>query len=252
MKLLFHSIRSISQHLLLWGWVFAIGLWLSGSTLSDGPGNQTPIETSPQSVSFEQPKWNQFNPSFDPRDRLKGITQELASGRGLASRSSNPESQTVFSEVQIQGVENRAVQIDAAENHESGVQTVDYTQGRERNEAAIPPNSSPKATGFPQNGVPLGKVDTMSNLPNEMGKSDDRADQVGAAGEVIGFSHSDGSGTLTITLVHTGKSSIAVYHIGRSGEIRLMSSRPIDADFSILLNATSPTPPKIRAMIDKR
>jgi hypothetical protein len=70
--------------------------------------------------------------------------------------------------------------------------------------------------------------------------------QVGAAGDMIGFSHSDGSGTQTITLVHAGKSWMAVYHIDRSGKIRLVSSRPVDADFSLQLNATSPLPEEIR------
>ena len=71
---------------------------------------------------------------------------------------------------------------------------------------------------------------------------------VGAAGEMIGFSHIDGSGTMTITLVHTGKSWMAVYHIDRTGKIRLVSSRAVDADFSLLLNATSPLPDEIRKM----
>ena len=70
--------------------------------------------------------------------------------------------------------------------------------------------------------------------------------KAGAAGDMIGFSHSDGSGTQTITIVHTGKSWMAVYHIDRSGSIRLVSSRPIDADFSLQLNATSPLPEEIR------
>lgn len=70
--------------------------------------------------------------------------------------------------------------------------------------------------------------------------------RVGAAGEMIGFSHADGSGTQTITLVHTEKSWMAVYHVDRSGTIRLVSSRPIDADFSLQLNATSPLPEEIR------
>ena len=72
--------------------------------------------------------------------------------------------------------------------------------------------------------------------------------QVGSAGEMIGFSHTDGSGTQTITLVHTGKSWMAVYHIDRSGQIRLVSSRPVDADFSLQLNATSPLPEEIRRL----
>lgn len=70
--------------------------------------------------------------------------------------------------------------------------------------------------------------------------------QVGSAGEMIGFSHSDGAGTQTITLIHAGKSWMAVYHIDRSGKIRLVSSRPVDADFSLQLNATSPLPEEIR------
>ncbi len=72
--------------------------------------------------------------------------------------------------------------------------------------------------------------------------------KVGAAGDMIGFSHSDASGTQTITIVHTGKSWMAVYHIDRSGTIRLVSSRPIDADFSLQLNATSPLPDEIRQL----
>ncbi len=72
--------------------------------------------------------------------------------------------------------------------------------------------------------------------------------QLGAAGQMIGFSRGDASGTQTITLVHTGKSWMAVYHIDRSGSIRLVSSRPIDADFSLQLNATSPLPEEIRKM----
>ena len=70
--------------------------------------------------------------------------------------------------------------------------------------------------------------------------------RVAAAGDMIGFSHADGSGTQTITLVHTEKSWMAVYHVDRSGKIRLVSSRPIDADFSLQLNATAPLPEEIR------
>ena len=76
--------------------------------------------------------------------------------------------------------------------------------------------------------------------------------RVGAAGEIIGFTDSDGSGSQTITLVHTGKSWMAVYHIDRAGTIRLVSSRPIDADFSLQLNATSPLPREIRELTGKK
>lgn len=71
---------------------------------------------------------------------------------------------------------------------------------------------------------------------------------VASAGEVIGFSHVDASGSQRITLVDTGKSWMAVYHIDQTGTIRLVSSRPIDADFSLQLNATSPLPEEIRQL----
>lgn len=89
-----------------------------------------------------------------------------------------------------------------------------------------------------ENGIAAGGVVTALD-PAAVSK-------VGAAGDMIGFSHSDASGTQTITIVHTGKSWMAVYHIDRSGTIRLVSSRPIDADFSLQLNATSPLPEEIR------
>lgn len=71
---------------------------------------------------------------------------------------------------------------------------------------------------------------------------------VGASGEIIGFSHVDESGTQVISLVNTGKLWMAVYHVGPDGEIRLVSSRAIDADFSLELNATAPLPNDIRRM----
>ena len=41
---------------------------------------------------------------------------------------------------------------------------------------------------------------------------------------------------------------IAVYHIDMSGQLHLVSSRPIDADFSVTLNATDPLPSQIRLL----
>jgi hypothetical protein len=92
---------------------------------------------------------------------------------------------------------------------------------------------------------PRGAAQVSSGLVGAMTQGD-AGPRVGAAGAMIGFSHSDGSGTQTITIVHTEKSWMAVYHIDRSGKIRLVSSRPIDADFSLQLNATSPLPEEIR------
>jgi hypothetical protein len=90
------------------------------------------------------------------------------------------------------------------------------------------------------NALAGGIVASRPNLP-----------QMASAGEMIGFSHVDGSGNLTITLVHTGKSWMSVYHVDSKGTIRLASSRPIDADFTLQLNATDPLPEDIRQMADR-
>lgn len=82
---------------------------------------------------------------------------------------------------------------------------------------------------------------------NQLG-TDEIRPQVGSAGELIGFNGFDGSGSQTITLVHAGKMQIAVYHIDRLGQIHLVSSRPIDADFSLSLNVTKPLPAEIRLL----
>ncbi|TWU42290.1 hypothetical protein [Novipirellula artificiosorum] len=95
-------------------------------------------------------------------------------------------------------------------------------------------------------------VGTAAGMQNVLSQTAARPFQVGAAGDMIGFSHSDGSGTQTITLIHAGKSWMAVYHIDRSGMIRLVSSRPVDADFSLELNLTSPLPEEIRQMNQSR
>ena len=72
--------------------------------------------------------------------------------------------------------------------------------------------------------------------------------RVGAAGSVIGFAGCTATGTQTITLVNTEKFWMAVYHIDSEGEINLVSSRPIDADFSLQLNVTDPLPDEIRGL----
>ncbi|MEM1069175.1 MAG: hypothetical protein AAGI63_09785 [Planctomycetota bacterium] len=102
-------------------------------------------------------------------------------------------------------------------------------------------------TDSPSEGVPATEI--AAGMPAALVPTSSGPQvQLGAAGGVIGFSGSDGSGTQTITLVDTRKSWMAVYHIGTAGEIRLVSSRPIDADFSLQLNAISPLPEEIRAL----
>lgn len=72
--------------------------------------------------------------------------------------------------------------------------------------------------------------------------------RVGSAGDFIGFSHTDGSGTHKITLFDTGKRHMAVYHVDGQGVIRLISSRDVSQDMSLELNATEPTAQRIRQM----
>ena len=109
-----------------------------------------------------------------------------------------------------------------------------------------PPQSEGAAAKTPQ--PPPFRV--KENIPGEkmVAPPSESRPQVGAAGQLIGFNGFDGSGSQTITLVHAGKMQIAVYHIDRSGLIRLVSSRPIDADFSVTLNPTAPLPDQIRAL----
>ena len=129
------------------------------------------------------------------------------------------------------------------------------TVGSGQQPIVAPNNGQPTAAprlggGVSQAGLvskePISARDAAFFAPNA-GKSGHNG-RFGAAGELLGFSSTDASGSQTITLVHSGKSWMAVYHIDRAGTIRLVSSRPIDADFSLLLNATSPLPDEIREM----
>ncbi|WP_182866412.1 hypothetical protein [Stieleria mannarensis] len=103
------------------------------------------------------------------------------------------------------------------------------------------------AEGF-ESGLPPEQVSQPSGASLMQLSASEKGPQVAAAGELIGFNGFTGSGSQTITLVHTGKMQIAVYHIDRSGQIRLVSSRPIDADFSLSLNLTKPLPGQIRQL----
>lgn len=111
-----------------------------------------------------------------------------------------------------------------------------------------PVSSAPSAVGtagMPHTDTPYRVEEVFSGEKIGLGEPDSGV-QVGSAGQLIGFSGFDGSGSQTITLVHTGKMQIAVYHIDRSGLIHFVSSRPIDADFSVTLNPTDPSPDQIR------
>ena len=68
------------------------------------------------------------------------------------------------------------------------------------------------------------------------------------AGDMIGFSRELGDGVQAITIINASQRWMAVYHIDTSGQIRLTSSRPLDADFTIQFNAASPLPEEIRRL----
>lgn len=69
-----------------------------------------------------------------------------------------------------------------------------------------------------------------------------------AAGDTIGFSRELAGGSQAITLINASKRWMAVYHVDQAGQIRLVSSRPLDADFSFQFNATAPLPEEIRRL----
>lgn len=97
----------------------------------------------------------------------------------------------------------------------------------------------------------VGIASSQNSDPSMMvGSSAQPRLQVGSAGEMIGFAGTSESGQI-ITVIHTGKSWMSVYHVAQNGEIRLTSSRPIDADFSLQLNATTPLPEDIRRAVGR-
>jgi hypothetical protein len=68
------------------------------------------------------------------------------------------------------------------------------------------------------------------------------------AGDMIGFSRDLGDGVQAITIINASLRWMAVYHIDTSGQIRLTSSRPLQSDFTLQFNATSPLPEEIRRL----
>lgn len=71
-------------------------------------------------------------------------------------------------------------------------------------------------------------------------------DSGASAGDTIGFSVAANRGGQLITLVNTSQRWMAVYHIDGSGQIHLVSSRPISQDFAVEYNATVPLPKEMR------
>ncbi len=127
-------------------------------------------------------------------------------------------------------------------------------------EAEFPPSSpkqsaSPNAPGpFPTDALPLGQASqgpvVVDGPPSgQEGRASGHAiPNLTTAGDMIGFSRDLGGGSQAITLIQASRRWMAVYHIDTSGQIRLVSSRPLDADFTIQFNVTAPLPEEIRRL----
>ena len=86
------------------------------------------------------------------------------------------------------------------------------------------------------------------NVPFQPGPMVPAGPSLAAAGDTIGFSREIAGGSQAITLINTTRRWMAVYHVDQAGQIRLVSSRPLDADFSFQFNATAPLPEEIRRL----
>ena len=86
------------------------------------------------------------------------------------------------------------------------------------------------------------------SVPAQPGPMVPAGPSLAAAGDTIGFSRELAGGSQAITLINASRRWMAVYHIDQAGQIRLVSSRPLDADFSFQFNATAPLPEEIRRL----
>jgi hypothetical protein len=98
------------------------------------------------------------------------------------------------------------------------------------------------STGLP-NQIALG-----ISVPAQPGPMVPAGPSLAAASDMIAFSNAIAGGTQAITLINASRRWMAVYHIDQAGHIRLVSSRPLDADFSFQFNATAPLPEEIRRL----
>ncbi|MGV3486142.1 MAG: hypothetical protein ACO1RT_17120 [Planctomycetaceae bacterium] len=103
-----------------------------------------------------------------------------------------------------------------------------------------PPEATP-----PLSGAPLPAAAAAAAPPAPMFPA---GPSLAAAGDTIGFSREIAGGSQAITLINTSRRHMAVYHIDQAGQIHLVSSRPLDADFSFQFNATAPLPEEIRRL----
>ena len=105
-----------------------------------------------------------------------------------------------------------------------------------------PAQALPATTGLPIS------VPQANSVPTQPGPIVPAGPSLAAAGDMIGFSSAIAGGTQAITLINASRRWMAVYHVDQAGQIRLVSSRPLDADFSFQFNATAPLPEEIRRL----
>ncbi len=84
--------------------------------------------------------------------------------------------------------------------------------------------------------------------PNPIAPVTPAGPSLAAANDMIGFNRELASGNQAITLINASRKWMAVYHVDQAGQIHLVSSRPLDADFSFQFNATAPLPEEIRKL----
>lgn len=108
---------------------------------------------------------------------------------------------------------------------------------------AGPPESAIPWHGSDAAGSPAGNL-----IPSQPMPMFPAGPSLAAAGDMIGFSREIAGGSQAITLINASRRWMAVYHIDQAGQIRLVSSRPLDADFSFQFNATAPLPEEIRRL----
>jgi hypothetical protein len=114
--------------------------------------------------------------------------------------------------------------------------------------SALGPNSPTGELASPAlNTVPKG-AEFASTLPSVPAPMFPAGPSLAAAGDMIGFTRELAGGSQAITLINASRRWMAVYHVDQAGQIRLVSSRPLDADFSFQFNATAPLPEEIRRL----
>ncbi|WP_164101707.1 hypothetical protein [Candidatus Laterigemmans baculatus] len=90
----------------------------------------------------------------------------------------------------------------------------------------------------PPQGSPLEKATSAAKSPPVV-------TPMAVADGMLGFASPDAAGGQMVTLIDSRHSWMAVYAVDAKGQIRLLSSRPLQQDFSVQYNVMDPTPAEI-------